>query len=126
IYFGHNALTYVVVLSFIPFALNRFTALRNPTTYSEIWKLPLTLFLILLCWVGGIIIASPVFFYPNANFSYVPSASLGGLALLAGDEVLQYDSVSAISTIISSFGVCVILYILAFIELKRVLSAMYI
>ncbi|GMS91510.1 hypothetical protein PENTCL1PPCAC_13685, partial [Pristionchus entomophagus] len=120
VFFGHNALRYVVILGFIPFALNRFMALRSPTTYTKRWNVQFTLFMIFLCWIGGLSIASPIYFYPSANFSYLPNG-YGGLSLQANDNVLDYDSLSAIITVSTVFGICSVFYLMTLISLRRVL-----
>ncbi|KAF8366899.1 srv-4 [Pristionchus pacificus] len=122
VFFGHNSLRNVVILGFIPFALNRFMALRSPTSYTNTWTPRFTLFLILLCWIGGFVLAVPIYFYPSANFSYLPN-KYGGLTLDASNDVLDYDSISAISTVSSVFGICSMLYLLSFLSLRRVLSS---
>ncbi|GMR52977.1 hypothetical protein PMAYCL1PPCAC_23172, partial [Pristionchus mayeri] len=121
VFFGHNSLRYMVVLGFLPFAVNRFTALRSPTTYTKLWTLRFTLCLIFLCWVGGLSLASPIYFFPSANFSYLPNG-YGGLTLQASNSVLDFDSISAISTVSVVFGVCSVIYLLSFLSLRRVLT----
>ncbi|GMT27834.1 hypothetical protein PFISCL1PPCAC_19131, partial [Pristionchus fissidentatus] len=123
VFFGHNALRNVVILGYIPFAVNRFTALRYPTSYAKRWTNGFTMVFIILCWIGGFSIAAPIYFYKNANFSYVYNPKFGGFTLAASDDVLEYDSISAISTVSSVFALCSLFYTLSCISLRRVLSS---
>ncbi|GMR55838.1 hypothetical protein PMAYCL1PPCAC_26033, partial [Pristionchus mayeri] len=121
VFFGHNSLRYVVVLGFLPVAFNRFSAIHNPMTYGKLWTLPFTLLLVSCCWVGGLAIAAPIYLYPGTNFSYLPNR-YGRLTLAAGDDVLNYDSISAICTVSSVFGICSVVYIISFASYRRAFS----
>lgn len=84
IYFGHQLLRNTIIFSLIPFAANRYTAVKRGARYAQvialsikkaygslqIWCSRTTFVCIALYWTGSAAVAAPTLFQPMANLSY--------------------------------------------------------